>query len=384
MQPFDLWSFSSSFNSSIYWFLCVILLVTSSSCESVIKLTGNMTFPAVFAFGDSIVDQGNNNGIKTVVKCNFPPYGQDFEGGIPTGRFGNGKTPPDLIGTYTYTHFYTYYFISRNAQVLGIRDLIPAYLDPNLKAEDLPTGVSFASGASGYDPQTPQIVSVISLSDQLEQFKEYIGKLKGAVGEERTNHILSNGLHLVVAGTDDLANTYFTIGIRRKQYDIPSYADLVVASASTFIQELYSLGARRIAVFGVPPIGCLPSQRTLAGGLVRACSEEHNQAAQLLNAKLSSEIDSLAKRLTQSRVVYIDIYNPLLHLIQYPQNYGFEISDKGCCGTGNIEVSILCNKYSGTCPDNSKYIFWDSYHPTEKTYKVLVDQILQKYINYFQ
>ncbi|GFP80719.1 GDSL esterase/lipase exl3 [Phtheirospermum japonicum] len=322
-----------------------------SCCEGAVKLPPNVTIPGVFAFGDSIVDQGNNNAIKTLVKCNFPPYGKDFEGEIPTGRFGNGKTPPDLI-----------------AKELGIKELIPAYLDPKLKAQDLPTGVSFASGGCGYDPQTSQLV-------------EYIKKLKGAVGEEKANKILSNSIHLVVAGSDDIANTYFTIGIRREQHDISSYADILVSSASSFIQELHQLGARRIAVFGIPPVGCLPSQRTLAGGSIRFCAEEYNQAAQLVNSKLSPALDSLTQNLPHSRLVYIDIYNPLLDLIKYPQKHGFEVNDRGCCGSGNIEVVILCNKYSGTCPDASKYIFWDSYHPTEKAYKVLVDQILQKYIN---
>nr|POF18355.1 protein free1 [Quercus suber] len=41
--------------------------------------------------GDSIVDIGNNNHINTLIKCNFPPYGKDFQGGKPTGRFSNGR-----------------------------------------------------------------------------------------------------------------------------------------------------------------------------------------------------------------------------------------------------------------------------------------------------
>lgn len=45
-----------------------------------------------------------------------------------------------------------------SAEELGIKELLPAYLDPNLKLTDLPTGVCFASGASGYDPLTPKIV----------------------------------------------------------------------------------------------------------------------------------------------------------------------------------------------------------------------------------
>lgn len=40
----------------------------------------------------------------------------------------------------------------------------------------------------------------------------------------------------MVAGSDDLANTYFTVGLRRLQYDINSYTDLMVEGASTFIQ----------------------------------------------------------------------------------------------------------------------------------------------------
>lgn len=88
------------------------------------------------------------------------------------------------------------------------------------------------------------------------------------------------------------------------------------------MQELYKLGARRIGVFGAPPIGCLPAQRTLQGGPTRACSEEENEAAKLYNSKLSPTLASLTKSLPQSRVVYIDVYDPLLDLIQHPQNHG--------------------------------------------------------------
>jgi len=67
-------------------------------------------------------------------------------------------------------------------------------------------------------------------------FKEYIGKLKGMVGEKRTNFILANSLYLLVAGSDDIAKTYFVVHARILQYDIPSYTDLMVNSASNFIK----------------------------------------------------------------------------------------------------------------------------------------------------
>ncbi|XP_047981605.1 GDSL esterase/lipase EXL3-like [Salvia hispanica] len=351
------------------WSLFGVITVYAmmSCCEGRIVLPPNVTVPAVFAFGDSIVDQGANNHVATLIKCNFQPYGKDLHGFGPTGRFSNGKTPPDFI-----------------ASELGVRELIPAYLDSNLTPEDLVTGVSFASGGCGYDPQTAQIVLAISLSQQLDQFREYIGKLKAAVGEEKAKFILENSLFLVVAGSDDLANTYFTLGIRRAQYDVNSYADLMVSSACNFIEDIYRLGARRIAVFGAPPIGCLPAQRTLKGGISRFCSEEQNEAAQLVNSKLAPALASIRQRLPQSRPVYINIYDPLLDLIQHPYNHGFEVSDKGCCGSGAIEVVLLCNRWSRMCRDDSKYVFWDSYHPTESAYKIIVDQLLQESVKYFE
>ncbi|KAJ9542269.1 hypothetical protein OSB04_028775 [Centaurea solstitialis] len=260
---------------------------------------------------------------------------------------------------------------------------MPAYLDPSLDDKELLTGVSFASGGTGYDPQTSQIVGVLSFADQLDQFKEYIEKIKGIVGEERTQYILANSLFLVVAGSDDLANTYFTIGLRRLQYDIPSYSNLMVSCASKFIKDIYNLGARRIGVFNAAPIGCLPSQRTLSGNGHGMCVEKYNKAAQSYNTKLQAELKHLHNTLDGSRVVNLDIYTPLLAIVENPQRYGLEVVDRGCCGTGNIEVAVLCNQLLPTCLDDSKYLFWDSYHPTNKGYTILLNEVVGKYFSDF-
>lgn len=53
--------------------------------------------PCLFIFGDSLVDNGNNNNINSLAKANYLPYGIDFPGG-PTGRFSNGKTTVDAVG----------------------------------------------------------------------------------------------------------------------------------------------------------------------------------------------------------------------------------------------------------------------------------------------
>ncbi|XP_057975463.1 GDSL esterase/lipase EXL3-like [Malania oleifera] len=347
---------------SVCYFPCVCVLFCTSTEQAVLKLPSNVTIPAVFAFGDSILDAGNNDYITTLVKCNFPPYGRDFFGGRASGRFSNGKVPSDIM-----------------VEELRIKQLLPAYLDPNLKAADLLTGVNFASGGAGYDSLTSELVSAISLRDQLDMFKQYKVKLKEVVGEARASTILTNSLFLVVAGSDDIANTYFSTPVRRLVYDIPSYTDLMAHSAFAFLQELFELGARRIGVVGVPPVGCLPSQRTLAGGANRHCAEQYNQAAELFNTKLLALLDFLNKILPQTKVAYADVYSPMLDIIQNPHKSGFEVVNRGCCGTGTFEVAFMCNELDVlTCANVSEYLFWDSYHPTERAYRIITHQLGQQ------
>lgn len=97
--------------------------------------------PAVIVFGDSTVDAGNNNQISTVLKSDFQPYGHDFFGGQPTGRFSNGRVPTDFI-----------------SEAFMIKPTIPAYLDPTYTIKDFATGVCFASAGTGYDNATSDVL----------------------------------------------------------------------------------------------------------------------------------------------------------------------------------------------------------------------------------
>lgn len=78
-------------------------------------------------------------------------------------------------------------------------------------------------------------------------------------------------------------------------------------------------------MFDAAPLGCVPFERTLFGDEERKCSQEINSASQLFNIKLSTQIDHLNQNLPQANVVYVDIYNPLLHIIENPIKYGKNI-----------------------------------------------------------
>lgn len=61
---------------------------------------------ASFIFGDSLVDAGNNNYLQTLSRANMVPNGIDFKasGGNPTGRYTNGRTIGDIVGTSIYIY----------------------------------------------------------------------------------------------------------------------------------------------------------------------------------------------------------------------------------------------------------------------------------------
>ncbi|PIN10421.1 Triacylglycerol lipase [Handroanthus impetiginosus] len=312
----------------------------------------NNSVSALFVFGDSTVDSGNNNYIDTLSKGNFAPYGKDFPNHVPTGRFTNGRLATDFVASY-----------------IGIKDLIPPYLDPTLSLDDLKTGVCFASAGTGFDPLTAQMNGVIPMQKQMKYFEEYKSRMEGYIGKDKTKTLIENAALLISAGTNDFIVNYYGPPIRRKTYTISRYQQYVLELGQQFVQGLVEMGARKIAFVGLPPMGCVPSVITLNSDNAfthRGCIEELSSVARDYNRLLQNKLTAMQSR--DAGFVYIDIYKPLDDMIKKPQHYGFDNVNCGCCASGMIEISILCNPYSAVCSDDSKYVFWDAVHPTEAAY----------------
>ena len=81
-------------SSRVNWVLAILLFFNFS-----IEVHGSYQVPAMFVFGDSLVDNGNNNNLYSFAKANYFPYGIDFYQG-PSGRFSNGKTAAYMWGKF--------------------------------------------------------------------------------------------------------------------------------------------------------------------------------------------------------------------------------------------------------------------------------------------
>ena len=87
------------------------------------------------------------------------------------------------------------------------------------------------------------------------------------------------------------------------------------------VQELYGLGARRLVLLDVLPVGCLPCQRaTTADG---GCNGDGNYLAELFNALLRAEMAKAASVAMPGLSYSIaSLYNVLSDIIADPAMAG--------------------------------------------------------------
>ncbi|XP_019083040.1 PREDICTED: GDSL esterase/lipase At2g30220-like [Camelina sativa] len=131
-------------------------------------------------------------------------------------------------------------------------------------------------------------------------------------------------------------------------------------------------------------MGCLPIQMTMKmRNIKRCCVEQENKDSVLYNQKLAKKLPEIETSLPGSKFLYANVYDPVMDMIQNPSIYGFKETKKGCCGTGYMELSFLCNSFSRTCPNHSDHLFWDSIHPSEAAYTYLgnlIDAQIQEWL----
>ncbi|CAH1431897.1 unnamed protein product [Lactuca virosa] len=314
---------------------------------------------AFFVFGDSLVDNGNNNYLLTSARADAPPYGIDYPTHRPTGRFSNGLNIPDLI-----------------SEKLGAEPTLP-YLSPELNGKKLLVGANFASAGIGILNDTGiQFANIIRITQQLRNFQTYQDRVSALIGPQETQSLVNKALVLITLGGNDYVNNYFLMPItaRKLQYSISQFTRYIIAEYRKILMELYDLGARRILVTGSGPLGCVPSQLASSNSNGQ-CAYEPQQASALFNPQLVEMIQSLNQELGSDYFIASNANMMQGDFISNPQAFGFVTSKIACCGQGPYNGVGLCNPTSNLCPNRDLYVFWDPFHPTERANKIIVETI---------
>ncbi|XP_022850858.1 GDSL esterase/lipase At1g29670-like [Olea europaea var. sylvestris] len=309
---------------------------------------GEPLVPCLFFMGDSLFDNGNNNFLSTMAKSNYPPYGIDYPDG-PTGRFSNGRNIADFL-----------------AQLLGFDNPIPPFV--SARGSKILRGVNYASGAAGIREESGfQVGDRISLNRQLlnhrttiSRFYLFFGRNVGA-----TKDYLNKCLYIVNMGNNDYINNYFLPQYYSTSlvYTPHQFATILIRQYSEQLRTLYSYGARKIAIFGLGLLGCIPQELTIypptKGSL---CVEPINNAVQLFNNRLKPMIDDLNNNLSDAKFIYINITSISLG---DPSAIGIKVVNVPCCIVSTTFANGQCAQGKVPCNNRNQYVFYDNFHPTE-------------------
>ncbi|GMY22675.1 gdsl esterase/lipase 5 [Fagus crenata] len=254
---------------------------------------------ALFVFGDSAFDVGNNNYINTTTnyQVNFWPYGESFFK-YPTGRFSNGRIISDFIAEYANL------------------PLIPPYLHPGYNRYI--DGTNFASGGAGALVETHRGL-VIDLNTQLNYFKNMKTKLRQQLGKKKTKTLLVRAVYLISIGNNDYLALFNPNSTVLQSYSKEEYVNMVIGNLTTVIKEIYKKGGRKYVFLGLPPLGCIPSERALKQG---ACMEEILTLVKLHNKVLSEVLSKLVSQLKGFKYAIADFYTFLSERMDNPSKYG--------------------------------------------------------------
>ncbi|GAY37584.1 hypothetical protein CUMW_030170 [Citrus unshiu] len=295
------------FHSSESSPVCVILSLLLS-----LSASGSSSNAALFIFGDSTVDPGNNNYIKTTSEnqANYKPYGQNGFFDKPTGRFSDGR------------------------------------------------------------------VIVIDLPRQLENFEVVQKSLVEKLGEAKASELISEAVYFISIGSNDYMGGYLGNPKMQEDYNPETYVGMVIGNLTQAIQVLYEKGGRKFAFLSLSPLGCLPALRALNPDKANegGCFEAASALALAHNNALTAVLTGLEHILKGFKYCNSNFYSWLDDRITHPAMYGFKDGANACCGYGPYRGIFTCGGTKNIteyelCEKADDHVWWDAFHPTERIHE---------------
>ncbi|VYS49040.1 unnamed protein product [Arabidopsis thaliana] len=347
----------------IFFAYTTIIFIGSINCRDNNNNNLVTNQSALFVFGDSVFDAGNNNYIDTLpsFRSNYWPYGQTtFK--FPTGRVSDGRTIPDFIAEYAWL------------------PLIPAYLQPSNGKNQFPYGVSFASAGAGALVGTfPGMV--IDLKSQLNNFKKVEKLLRSTLGEAQGKMVISRAVYLFHIGVNDYQYPFSTNSSIFQTNPQEIYVDFVVGNTTAVIKEVYKIGGRKFGFLNMGAYDCAPASLIIDQTKIGTCFKPVTQLINLHNEKLGSGLRRLERELSGFKYALHDYHTSLSERMNNPSKYGFKEGKMACCGTGPLRGINTCGGRMGVsqsyelCEKVTDYLFFDHFHLTEKAHQQIAELI---------
>lgn len=311
--------------------------------------TSKPVVPAFYIFGDSTVDCGNNNYLITLARADMPPYGRDFDNHAPSGRFCNGKISVDFLALY-----------------MGLPMVPTALGTPNVT--NMTRGLNYASAGAGILPESgSDLGQHISFSEQLGMFSNTEAKVSLSLGQPAIKQAMGSSVFYFSIGNNDFIHYYLrnVSGVLDKQNSV-EFSSMLLENLSNHLKFLIGGGIKKVVLVGIGPLGCAPNFLSAYNSSSGECISEINSLVREYNVGLALLTTELRSEFPASEIIFCDIFNGVYDIVTHAKAYGFENTNTACCGAGKYGGWVTCLMPEMACPDASKYVFWDAFHPTER------------------
>jgi phospholipase/lecithinase/hemolysin len=265
-------------------------------------------YPAIYAFGDSLSDTGNDWIATNKAIPISPPYAE--------GRFSNGP--------------------------VWVEDLSLTY-GPGVMKPSLGGGTDFAYGGAESGPTLAHQVAPYDLPGQLLEF--------GATVQNPN----PDALYTVWVGANDLIDIVEKPGLT--QTEISRGIDQIISNQTAFIKSIALLGAKHVLVVDLPDFGKTPEFRRLGSAKAAFAT----LVTTTYDRRLIATMSILAKSLSLE-IKTLDTLTLIDDAIAFPAKYNLK-HVKSPCWSGDYTSSVgtVC---SATVAGQDRFLFWDTLHPT--------------------
>jgi alpha-L-fucosidase len=378
------------------------LLLLHCLASTAAQALPNCSFPAVYAFGDSLTDVGNAIAAfpEKFAHSELDPYGVEFPM-HPADRFTDGKLFIDFLA-------------------FGVRRR-PIYPVLRGTGSDFTYGTNFAASGSSarnvtYWSKDSGFYTPFSLDVQMKWRSRYQERLwfyenanPGIVVQKLPFlNQTSESLYLVYAGYQDyFFSLYDSILTPRQTLTI---VPDVVQSISNLIEKLFTVQsfnppptnmrvdlpiANEILVANLPPLGCMPAmltqfQSATASYDSHGCLTELNRITSAHNELLGTTVVALRAKYPDAKIYYGDIHGVYTDILKDPLSYNVTSPLKACCGVGgayNFNKAVQCsytglvgnefvNLTAAPCANRAAHLSWDGIHTSNTFNKAAVTAFL--------
>jgi phospholipase/lecithinase/hemolysin len=273
------------------------------------KAADAASFSKLYAFGDSLSDNGN---VFAATGRQFPPFPYQQ-------RFSNGPVWVEYLASKL-----------------------------NLSLSDFAFG-----GATTGSQNTIELVP-----NAPSQFPALQQEIQGFTANPQNAD--QNGLYVLWAGANDYLPTeskFFT------PFQEPS---TTVGNISAAVTSLFNFGARNFLVVNLPDLGKLPLTRGINQQLP-GTSDFFDNLTKVHNTSLATTLADLDKSLKDINLISFDVNSAFTTVLNNPGQFGFTDTTNSCFQRSPLS---LC---SFNPNEQNKFFFWDDIHPTTATHKVIGD-----------